>query len=981
MGFFDDVVDDAKDTVDDAVDKAKDVVDEAVDRGQDAVDEAQDVVDEASEGDVGGAVDEASDVGDAVTGGGSSGGSSGSRPSGASSSPTDGRDEYDDVDEFNGGGSGGSSSSDSTSSGSTGGGSRALETLKRTLKPNNNDPNDLNQTETEQALQTQRQNPILNAANPTTEDFLEARKQGLEAKNNLESVEENIRSAPENALIKTQDGETLSKNEALEQVENQQQKITRNLEQDAQRFERIQEFKRSDKQRGLSKENLIEATKGRVNLDREGKTTFERNREDNLEQELRQTRTDLGQPDLRPQPGRDFEKKSGLEQNLDVFLSDRGGELIASYIPGTDKSANQILRDEAATRRVENSRPSAFDRAQSPAGLFIGGGAGGLAFKGVTRAAATVGPRLAAGVEAAGIGLGALETGRVAGKSAKDFSQGDTTEGTERIVNFGSAGAGFVAGGRAFTRRFGPRAGTTNINQRSLVNSNNERGFGKFQADTNIVKPRVRDIVRNRNNPSVQQQVTTGNFRINGQQARGSFISRSPSGSQRQGSFEVQSVPRGRGQTPSGNRFRDTSEIVRTEENNVLFRNIEDSRSVVRSIVNQRRNSDTEEVLRSFDNVVLREDQNVRALDITTTNRQGDEFGEATTFIINNRGSGGAGSGSRSGISQTGGSSGSGGQRTAFSRDGEARFTLNEGSIRETTNINQARFRDLAQQQAQRSAESQQIGNTFGANLNINPDGSSRETREQAGQSGQETQTFDAGTRASQRLEESQIERVGETGNQGSGTDGLVISGGSGSGQDLLDDSDSRVTGPGIGSRGRTGRPESIAGNDLSQGLENRLTTGQGQRQGGRQDLGFELDQESFQISRQDQGFRQRQGQRFTQNFDFQQRFNFRNSLRQRSGFTSRTFTPTPRIGRGGLPSLQAGQNRSGQATSTQREGALTVNTNDINLDWLSSNFAEQQGETPTFNLAREETTFGGILTEEEIQAEQNQENDRNRIF
>jgi len=102
MGFFDNIQNKVEETVDDTVDKAKDVVEEetgvdvdktveeTVDKAQDVADEAGDVVNEVSEGDVGGAVDEASDVPDAITdaggssGGGSSDGGSGSRPSGGS---------------------------------------------------------------------------------------------------------------------------------------------------------------------------------------------------------------------------------------------------------------------------------------------------------------------------------------------------------------------------------------------------------------------------------------------------------------------------------------------------------------------------------------------------------------------------------------------------------------------------------------------------------------------------------------------------------------------------------------------------------------------------------------------------------------------------------------------------------------------------------------------------------------------------------
>lgn len=146
MGFFDDVKDKVDDVVDDAKDTVDDVSDSVGEAAGDVAEGAGDVADEVSEGDVGGAVDEATDTvedvasGDRDTGSNDSSSSSGSSSSGGSSGgsgisiDTGGSSSSSDSSSSGTSSSGGSSSSDSGSSSTSSSGGSSGKSPKETVK-------------------------------------------------------------------------------------------------------------------------------------------------------------------------------------------------------------------------------------------------------------------------------------------------------------------------------------------------------------------------------------------------------------------------------------------------------------------------------------------------------------------------------------------------------------------------------------------------------------------------------------------------------------------------------------------------------------------------------------------------------------------------------------------------------------------------------------------------------------------------------
>lgn len=276
MGLFDDVfggddsedsssddsgggiVDDISDGVDDVVDDVSDTVDDAVDAGEEAAGDisegAGDVADEVSDGDLGGAVDEAADTVEDVASGSSDTGSSGS--SGGSSS------RGSDIDFDSGGGGGGSSdpdpapepdpsNADPIDSGSSGGpsGEQSPNDLADRLLQDQDQGLPETEEEVQQVQETREQNFILEAATPGVDRALDAREQNLQARNQIDQQINDLQDAPEGTQVtmgQGEEAEQLSRSEALDRLENRRASVDRSMEENERLLENTQRRRRSD---------------------------------------------------------------------------------------------------------------------------------------------------------------------------------------------------------------------------------------------------------------------------------------------------------------------------------------------------------------------------------------------------------------------------------------------------------------------------------------------------------------------------------------------------------------------------------------------------------------------------------------------------------------------------------------------------------------------------------------------------------------
>lgn len=775
--------------------------------------------------------------------------------------------------------------------------------------PDTKDPRNLDKQETSQELEQQRDNPVLNAANPGREKFLEARKQNLEARETLQQQENKVRNAGENQEFQV-GGQTLSRSEALQNIQQQKRQVDQNLEQNNQALVNINRNRKNPVQ--ITERASKQARN--VDLDQEGNPN-------NIGTEISRPRTgtinDRNTPPALNGPGETFQERSRTGQFADILLSNRGGELIAASVPG-GRTPRDVREDVARNRQVSGN--PGFSRLGSPVGLAAGGVAGGLAFKGGTRLLSSVSNTAGQVATRGGQFLAGAETGKVTARASNDIQSGQTTRGFERLVNFGAASGGFLQGGRSFSKRLGRRVGTTKVNSKSISNPETDQGVGQFLATTNIVKPKIRG------SPETEIQTTTGRFARTGSTTKGSFDSRSPTGSERLGEFETVNVPQGSGTTKQGNRFRDSTNVVRTSEDGTLFVGRRDNSQVLRNVETNRRTASQEEVARSVENVPVRND--LEAVEIESTGQ--NTVGSSTVFIRRAQGSNG-GSNTRSQGRTQEGSTGS--QKTVT----EAEDSTGIAEDLDIDRIAQDRkaFQDIAEDQAQRTISNNPSSTSSSTTISTG----SQETENKQGtvqEQDSNVETFESSTTESINLSQEQV----------NDQDTTVI-------QDQNTDTDTSVTTVQASTQDSSQETSTV---QQIKGLQNTST---GQIQVGRNQVG----QDSFNGLTLGLGSVQSQGIGLTG-------LNGLSNLSTRRGSLSTGIPGNARAGSLGfsLPTqenFQSSSNTPRQNASTGSSGTTTAP-----LDWISANAVEQQGGTPVFNLAKveESSFFQGITTVQENQ-------------
>lgn len=991
MGFLDNIrdrADEVRDEVEDTVDEVQDEVKERIDQGREAVDNVKDTVEKNTGVDV----DRDGDIG---SGGGSS--SSGGGSSSSGSGP--------DVS------SGGSSSSSSSSSGSSSSGSRVnpVQEMAENIKSSNRGKADIDNLSRQDIdnIQSSRTD-LQERLNPTETQALASREQNLENKQKASQQVENIRNAPDDAVFTNNQGKELTKNEALEQAKNDVSSIEQALDNQA---DAVNNARNVNRQRSLTREERIKQKAESINFNPSNEAA-----------------TDAGSFLL--------DVSERIPAYTDTLFSDRGGQFLGSFIPGTDKTPDQVVEERVASLQLkqESSNPeiniAETGRLSSPPTLLVGGAAGGATFRGIGKGIGqltTKGQKIWRG---AGAVTGAAATGTEAGKAINQFNRGETTRAAGTVIDFTSLSAGFAGGAKSFTNRFGARKGNTQIDQAQVIRPGDPiTGRGQFTARTNIINTNFQSpvqgqgpvktslskpftarfqgpvkgslqkpVTRNGLKPEVQnplgnigfrrpnaefsfqkplniqrqsselnfrsptktvteQQTTTGKFGILNDQAQGTFSTVTPKGKSRSGEFQAISIPKNSYRNSQGQRVEISGDITRQQTESRFFRNFQDRTGRTKNIQTNKRDSSAEEVLGKFDNIALKSDTNVKALEISSVSRDGQtNFGDTTTFVLGKKSGGRNAGGSSSTQGQSGSSSGGGqGSNQVSIQSGQGQIT---GKLKSLSNDISSQVRTVASREASRT-----VSNQKDSSLTTLPTSGEASTIEMGRGNDADVQTFEGNIESSQQFQRNTGTKQ-KTASQETQTNQVTDSG------------------PQILSRGNSQdlrtRSKQILGLDQKQGQANRQRVipenifSSLQRQRLSQVPGLQQKTSQFTNQKLGLGTRQLNPPRSRQRLS--QRFNTNLASFQTNARLQAFGVPGPGL---------SGKTGNLQATGLTNPSNQGPGSSGLELDWISSNYVDQRGDTPTFDLTDTEarSTFGGILAEEEQEAKKRENKGFNSIW
>jgi hypothetical protein len=226
MGVVDNVVDKAQDIAEDVQEEAGEAAEDVKDAAKKKIDQAKNTAEEATGTDL---------DGDGNVGKNSKGNDS--RKKGSKSGNKDSR-----------GGKDSSKGPIKPTSNEGFAGEEILENKKDILAGKKEPPGKKKlpkeKEKVEKAQEVRQQNPITtairDAANPGTEQALEAREQNLEARNQVEESIEEVKNAPKNAQIQIEEGEQVSREEAISKLESKKQEVQQTLERNEDAFQRSQ---------------------------------------------------------------------------------------------------------------------------------------------------------------------------------------------------------------------------------------------------------------------------------------------------------------------------------------------------------------------------------------------------------------------------------------------------------------------------------------------------------------------------------------------------------------------------------------------------------------------------------------------------------------------------------------------------------------------------------------------------------------------
>lgn len=639
-----DAVDEAVDTVEEAAQNPKETAGDAADAAGDAVNEAVDAVEEAA----GGNQDKNKE-----SDGGNQGQNTESKQSGGSAGFTASPEQVTDT--FTGPSE--SEQADRLDDAIDQEDAEDADIANDNIDPNAENPRFL-ETGAEQTLsKANRQD-----STKTSDKAAEIKAQGFTAAQNradrAEEAAETIQRqkqkvessrAAEFEFTKGGETETVSKQEAVNKLEQQRQQLEQNREQiQSNQLERLDNLRQLNEQ---STTFTPEKAAEKFDVSKRGVSI-----------------TFLGRD-----TGVDLEGNAAEAFTFADTVTSGGAQsadALASIATGadTEQITERQVFEETQERRAQGFDPlgEAADTATSVPGIAATTVAGGAAFQAGTRAAQAAGAtKTVTAARAGGIALGGAAAAKQTQKFASEAGSGQGTKAAGTAIETAAGFGGFSKGSRQFAKAFKPKIGTQRSATESVTDAAGQ-GVGRTKVTSTVVKPSLKSKLGSEE-PETFQVNSRARFQLDGRQAKGAVQSELPDGTATDVKrFESLQNPKNTVKT-DGVKIEDSTTTTRLKEESRLFTRRTDTQTDTTARIQEPEQADTETVLNKFDSVqALDQSTAVTKQTATTTNPGSTRFGETTAFRIG-RGSQDGGAGGAGGSSGSGGQT-AGGTSTSFSR-------------------------------------------------------------------------------------------------------------------------------------------------------------------------------------------------------------------------------------------------------------------------------------------------------------------------
>jgi hypothetical protein len=488
--------------------------------------------------------------------------------------------------------------------------------------------------------------PSDKAAEIKTQGFTAGQKRADRAQEAAETIQKQKQKvdssrAAEFEFTKGGDTETVSKQEAVNRLEQQRQQLEQNRE-------KIQsnQLDRLDNLRQLNEQSTTftpEKAAERFDVSRRGVSV-----------------TFLGQDtgvDLEGDAAEAFTfadtVTSGGAQSADALASIATG--------GTEQITERQVFEETQERNAQgfDAIGEAADTATSVPGIAATTVAGGAAFQAGTRAAQAAGAsKTVTAARAGGIALGGAAAAKQTQKFASEAGSGQGTKAAGTAIETAAGFGGFSKGSRQFAKTFKPRIGSQRAATESVTDAAGQ-GVGRSKITSTVVRPTVKGKLKGEG-PETFQIESRARFQLDERQAKGAVQSELPDGTVTSVKrFESLQNPKNTVKT-DGVKVEESTTTTRLKEESRFFTRRTDTQTDTTARIQEPEQADTETVLNKFDSVqAVDKGTPVSRQTATTTNAGSTRFGETTAFRIGRGRQSGGGSGGGTA------SSGSGGQTAA----------------------------------------------------------------------------------------------------------------------------------------------------------------------------------------------------------------------------------------------------------------------------------------------------------------------------
>ena len=992
MGIFDTI----KDTVDDAVEAGREAAEDVAEATgtEKQVDKVEDEIQERTGVDLGGSGGGPDDPDVDNTGRDDRGVSD--ADGGRGGTEASGSDAFDNSS-GDSPSSGGGSSSGSRSSGSSGGGSEDLESFRETLPGNRDSSQTVDSSE--------RLRNAVNKRDAADRDIVSSRPAETGIFEN--SYERSLSYADyERGQGYKEFSRSFSAGEfrqgqsrfedATDAVENVQNQIDRLRESDADRFridtngpesggvetvskDRALEILQSNKQslegradaiasNQFSRLQNVQELQDRIVADnntitKEEASQIAENRDLSSEKDLdirffgRDTGLDLSGSAADAATTFDAFTSGGGEASLDILAAS-----VDQYFGDDDDRTVEQVAERSAILAGQRVRKEGFNPVDegvrtltSVPGSLLTAYAGGAAFSGATKAvsqAPRVGSAASSALKVGGVAGGAYFAGKQGQKALNQAEQGN--EG-RAVVTAGLTGAelyGFAKGAAQFASRYGPRVGSSEIDQTNFLRQTGKDSFegsGGFQGRSVIVDSKFRSpLTRSGFRPPLKTSSQTievsGRYGLKGGEDYSDAVGRYqvdyPDGEE-SGVFESLSRQFDDGVTDSGKKYTLSSDTSRFRTESRLFMNQRDVDSTTKAVVQSRGRASQDEVLDRFDDVYLDTESPVQKVSLSSTDSDSSVFTSTENYLVRKYSDGGGGASSSG--------SGGGQYRTAVGGDGFA--------------SSRAGLSDLVSSKARSYAVSQRDAASTGIGVVPGTGGSGGQSQEnQMGMQASAEVVQRERTRSEQSSEEKviDVDRIFAVQRALDRLDFVqpdeqVQVTETGSGQGVQVGGSSQDFERGVTSQGVT-RAEKIK-DSMKQGFRNGLEVASGQSQ----------NVETFsQVN--GQGVSTIQSQRFSQSLQPVQasRTNLREKSMLETGLVQSPVQTSPPMGSAGTTSVMSQEFSTGRGRSSPGVSA-DVSRGGIRTDWFSANLVEQKtGEEAVFPSRGSGSVLTGVKTVQE---------------